>query len=86
MLTIGLELLKKSLTEDQNEMADNDIPQKKSHGGLGKHIQPARTPGELSITEKMLGGDRHAEIMAEQVRDERFPKNDSPSKLSTPAG
>jgi len=68
-------------------MADNDTPQKKSYGGLGKHIQPARTPGELSITEKMLGGDRHAEIMAEQVRDERFPKNDAKlSGSSTPAG
>lgn len=54
-------------------MAENEIPAKKSYGGLGKHIQPARTPGELSITEKMQGGDRHAEIQAERLREERFP-------------
>lgn len=65
-------------------MAENEIPAKKSYGGLGKHIRPARTPGELSITEKMQGGDRHAEVQAERLREERFPdgKNAQPK---TPA-
>ncbi|MCZ2391334.1 MAG: hypothetical protein LC113_09695 [Acidobacteria bacterium] len=58
-------------------MAETSIPGKKSYGGLGKHIQPARTPGDLSITEKMQGGDRHAEVVAERVRNERFPENTS---------
>lgn len=65
-------------------MASNDIPAKKTYGGLGNHIQPARTPGELSITEKMQGGDRHAEIQAEQLRKERFPADEG-SKDKSPA-
>lgn len=64
-------------------MADNEITAKKSYGGLGKHIQPARTPGELSITEKMQGGDRHAEIQAERLREELFP-DDKGSQNNTP--
>ncbi|KXK02160.1 MAG: hypothetical protein UZ17_ACD001001530 [Acidobacteria bacterium OLB17] len=46
--------------------------QQKDRNGL--HIRPQRTPGDLSITERMQGGDRQAEILAEWMREMHFPK------------